>query len=119
MKRTILIALSLTLCVFAFGDIVGPTKNVALSLDTSTTSTDIFALFGQRGAQIQLVNDSAVDIKVETNQASFTGAEVTVKPGESVKLPIGDSDRERIDTVITTSASGSGNVARLLVTLWR
>lgn len=118
MKRTILIALSLTLCVFAFGDIVGPTKNVPLSLDTSTTTVDVFALFGKRGAQLQLVNDSAVDFDVETNQVSFTADKVPVKAGESVKLPLGDSDRERINTIIVTSASGSGNLGRLLITLW-
>lgn len=119
MKRTILVALSLVLCAFAFGDIVGPTKMQALSLDTSTTTVDMFATFGTRAAQVQLVNDSLVDMKIETNEASFTGDEVVVKAGENAKLPIGDSDRERIDTVIVTSASGSSNAGRLLVTLWQ
>lgn len=118
MKRTICLALSLALCSFTFGDIVGPTKNIALSLDTTTTTLDIFALFGKRAAQFQLVNDSAVDFDVETNQVSFTANKIPVKTGESVKIPLGDSDRERIDTIIVTSASGSGNVGRLLVTLW-
>lgn len=119
MKRTILIALSLTLCVFAFGDIVGPTKMVSLTLDTSTTEVDVQAVFGTRGAQAQIVNDSVVNLKIETNEASFTGKEGIVKPGESLVVPIGDANRERIDTIIVTAVSGSGNEARLFVTLWQ
>lgn len=119
MKKIILFALALTLCVFAFGDIVGPTKMVSLSLDTSTTEVDIETLFGTRGAQAQLVNDSTVNIKIETNESSFTGDEGVVKPGENIVVPIGDANRERISTIIVAAASGSGNEARLFVTLWQ
>jgi hypothetical protein len=119
MKRTILVALSLVVCVFAFGQTVGPTKHKALSLDTSKTEVDIQAEFGTRAAQVQLVNDSDVTLYMETNEAAFTGKEIPVKPGESLKVPIGDGDRERIDTVIAKAASGSSKAARLLVTLWQ
>ena len=119
MKRIFLVALSLTLCIFAFGEIVGPTKMVSLSLGTGTTEVDIEALFDTRAAQVQLVNDSAVNLSFETNESSFTGDEIVVEPGEAAKVPIGDCDRERISTVIAKAASGSGNAARLLVTLWQ
>lgn len=119
MKRIILVTLSLALCAFAFGDVVGPTKHKALSLDTSTTEVDMQTEFGTRAAQVQLVNDSDVVLYIETNEASFTGKEIPVESGESVKVPIGDSDRERIDTVIVKAASGSSKAARLLVTLWQ
>lgn len=119
MKRTFLVTLSLALCAFAFGDIVGPTKHKALSLDTSTTTIDVQSEFGTRGAQAQLVNDSTVNMKFETNEASFTGKEAVVKPGEGFTVPIGDANRERIDTIIVTAVSGSGNEARLFVTLWQ
>lgn len=119
MKKTILVALFLVLCAFAFGDIVGPTKMQSLSLDTSTTTIDVFATYGTRAAQAQLVNDSTVNMKFETNEASFTGKEGIVKPGEGLIVPIGDANRERIDTIIVTAVSGSGNEARLFVTLWQ
>ena len=119
MKKIILFALALTLCVFAFGEIVGPTKMVPLSLGTGTTEVDIETLFGTRAAQVQLVNDSTVNLSFETNESSFTGDEIVVEPGESGKVPIGESDRERISTVIVKAASGSGNDARLLATLWQ
>lgn len=119
MRKVICVSLFLALCVFAFGDNVGPTKHKALSLDTSTTEVDMETEFGTRAAQVQLVNDSDVTMYIETNESSFTGKEIPVKSLESVIVPIGTGDRERISTVIVKAASGSGKEARLLATLWQ
>lgn len=118
MKRFSLLLVFVFLCLPIFAEISGPTKMLELTLDTSTTTVDVFSTFSKRAGQAQLVNDSDVDLHFETNEVAFTSEKIVVKSGETVKVPLSDGDRERIDTIIVTAASGTGKAARLLLTLW-